>query len=81
MLGNAAQHRQRVALVVGVLETADYGGGSSHSLGEVTLAQGGLCPEPVKQRRDLGVEQVHLVDGPPLGIVPDMTVVGMFERC
>jgi hypothetical protein len=68
-----------MASVIGVFQTADDRGRSSYPLGEFALAQARLCPQPVKQGRNLSVEQFLLVCGPTAGIVPNVPVIRMLK--
>ena len=53
--GDAAQHREGVPRVVGVLKTADHRGGGANQLGECPLGEASLGAELVDLAGDLGV--------------------------
>ena len=67
--GDPAEHGERVAVVVGVLQAADDRRGGPDPRGRLALGEPGLGPEPVDLAGDLGVGDGPFEGGDPLGVV------------
>src|SRR5512135_3768163 len=57
--GDAPEHRERVAVVVGILKTADHRRRSSHDLRERGLGEAGLHAEVVELASDFGIRELR----------------------
>src|ERR1019366_1360080 len=65
--GDAAQHGERMALVVGVLKAADDGGGGADLLSELTLGERRGGPHTINQAGDIDLSFGLFVFGDAFG--------------
>src|ERR1019366_8054445 len=77
--GDAAQHGERMALVVGVLKAADDGGGGADPLSELTLGEPRGGPHTVDQAGDVDLSFGLFVFGDAFGIVADVAIPEILE--
>src|ERR1019366_5525329 len=77
--GDAAQHGERMALVVGVLKAADDGSGGADLLSELALGERRGGPHTINQAGDIDLSFGLFVFGDAFGIVTDVAIPEILE--